>query len=115
MAGAEAKTLISLGTVAVVYAFVCHVRLTAKAGDLARKVSGEIPDVWNGLNPVARSWNGGHPALKLLHRRGSLGPAAEREYADLRSLEIRMLRGIAVASACIALLLLGARFRGWTI
>lgn len=114
MANPPIQILLSAAALSVGHAFWCDIRLTSRARELASRVREVRPDLWAQLNPIARSWNGGHPGLKLLHRRGTMGfPELDRRYEELRDLERRMLRSLALSSACIALVGVGIRLWGW--
>ena len=108
------QVLLTTAAVALGYAFVCQVRLTSRAEELGSWVRRERQEIWSKLNPVARSWSGGLPALKLLHRRGLAGlPGFESRYAVLGDLERRMLWGMGVGAACLGFVAFGIRVLGW--
>ena len=114
MPSPQIKILISTAAVSVVYAFVCKIRLSKGADKLSRRLEKERPDLWSGLNAFARNWGGGHPGIKLLYRRKAVDlPGFDEEYRQLRALERKLLKGLGLGSACIALLLIGTRFWGW--
>lgn len=114
MTSPQIKILISLAAISLVYAFVCNIRLSRKAARLAKWLKKERPDLWSGLNYVARNFNGGQPGLKLLYRRNVVGlDRFDREYEQLRSLERQLLWGVVTGSVCIGLVLIGFRFWGW--
>jgi hypothetical protein len=106
--------LLSVAAASIVYAFFCQVRLARKASDLGKWVRRERPDLWSQLNFVARSWNGGHPGLKLIYKRKVVAhPQFDRQYERLRALERRLLWGIGIGAACIGMVALGTRLLGW--
>jgi hypothetical protein len=110
----QIKFLISLAGVSIVYAFVCNIRLSRKASKLASWLQEERPDLWSGLNFIARNWNGGQPGLKLLYRRDVVGlPKFDQQYEQLHSIERQLLWGIFIGSVCIGLVFIGSRFWGW--
>ena len=114
MPSPQIKILVSLAAVSIVYAFVCQIRMTQKAGRLARRVQKECPDLWSELNYVARNWHGGHPGLKILNRRNAVDlPGFDKEYEQLHSLERKFFWGVGIGSACIGALLAGVSFWGW--
>ena len=114
MASPQIKILISLAAVSIIYAFVCQIRLSRKASELAKWLQKERPDLWSDLNFIARNWNGGQPGLKLLYRRNVVGlPRFDQEYEQLHSVERRLLWGIVIGSVCIGLVLMGSKFWGW--
>jgi len=112
----QVKILITLAVIAIGYAFVCNIRLSQRAGRLADWLRKERPDLWSQLNPVARNWNGGHPGLKLLHRRNSVClPRFDREYEQLRALERQLVWAVITGAACIGLVILGVKVFGWAL
>ena len=114
MTSLQIKILICLACLAIGYAFVCHIRLSQQATRLADWLSKERPDLWSGLNPVARNWNGGQPGLKLLYRSKVVGLARfDREYPRLQSLERQLLWGVVTGAVCIGLVFVGTRYWGW--
>lgn len=114
MPSPQIKILLILAGISIIYAFVCEIRLSQKASQLAKWVRKERPDLWSELNFVARNWNGGHPGLKMLHRRKVVGlPRFDQEYEQLHAMEQKFLCGLGVGVICIGLLLTGFRFFGW--
>jgi len=114
MTSPQIKVLISLGAVSVVYAFICEIRLIQKARILADLIKNERPELWQSLNVIARSWNGGHPGLKLLYRNKVVGISKfDREYIKLHALERKLVWGVIIGSACIGLVAFGINFLGW--
>ena len=114
MASPQIKILLSLAGVSIIYAFVCQIQMSRKASRLANWLQKERPDLWAGLNFVARTWNGGHPGLKILYRRNVVGlPWFDQEYEQLHSMERKFLWGFGIGSVCIGVLLTGFRFWGW--
>lgn len=114
MASPQIKILISLGAISIVYAFVCEIRLTRKARILADLIKNERPELWQDLNFVARSWNGGHPGLKLLYRRNVVGlPKFDQEYMRLHALERHLVWGVIIGSVCVGLVALGLNLLNW--
>lgn len=114
MASPQIKILISLAGISAVYGFVCHIRMSQKAGKIANWLQKERPDLWSQLNPVARSWNGGQPGLKLLYRMKVVGlPRFDQQYAQLQALERHLLWGVIIGVLCIGLVILGYKFWGW--
>ena len=114
MTSPQIKILLSLAGVSIVYAFVCEIRMSRKASRLASWLQKKRPDLWSELNFVARNWNGGHPGLKILHRRNVVDlPRFDKEYAQLHSMERKFFWGIGIGSVCIGALLTGFMFWGW--
>jgi hypothetical protein len=114
MASPQIKILISLAGVSIVYAFVCNIRLSRRAGKLANWLQKERPDLWSELNFVARNWNGGQPGIKILYRRNVVGlPSFDHQYEQLHSIERQLLWGIGIGSLCIGLVIIGFKFWGW--
>lgn len=114
MTSPQIKILISLAGISLVYAFVCEIRLSQKARQLAEWVKNVRPELWAELNVVARNWNGGHPGLKLLYRKRVIDlPKFDREYKQVQALERKLLWGIGIGVGCLCLLFLGLRFLGW--
>ena len=114
MPGITIKILISSACAAIIYAFVCDIRIAGMARKLAHRLEQERPQLWRGLNPIARNFRGGLPGLKVLRRRRAVDlPGFEEEYGRLRALERKLLWAIAAGAACIGLVLAGAGLWGW--
>ena len=114
MASPQIKILVSLGGVSIVYAFLCHIRLSQKASKLRDWLQKERPELWSGLNFVARNWNGGHPGLKVLYRKKVVGlPRFDQQYEQLHTLERKLLWGIIIGSVCMGLAIAGSKLWGW--
>jgi hypothetical protein len=114
MASLQIKILVSMMAISVIYAFVCEIRLTRRAGELRKRITQERPELWSELNLFARNWNGGYAGLKVLYRENALDfQEFKEEYEQLRDLERKLLLGIGIGSACIALVIVGSRFLGW--
>lgn len=114
MASPQIKILITMASVSIVYAFVCKIRLSREARKVSSWLQEERPDLWAELNAFARNYDGGHPALKVLHRKGQGGlPLFDQRYAELRVLERKLLWGIGIGAACIGLVIIGSEFWGW--
>lgn len=114
VASPEIKILLALGAASALDAYVCEIRLSRLAGRLGERVRKARPDLWSGLDFVARNWNGGHPGLKLLYRRHAAElRQLDRHFVQLRSLERRLLLGIVSASLCIGMVMTGSVFWGW--
>lgn len=114
MASPQIKILVSLGGVSIVYAFICNIRLSQKASKLRDWLQKERPELWSGLNFVARNWHGGYPGLKLLYRKNIVGlPRFDQQYEQLHTLERKLLWGIIIGSVCLGLAIVGSRFWGW--
>jgi len=114
MTSAAIKVLISIACAAIVYAFVCDIRIAGTARKLAQRLEQERPELWRGLNPIARNFRGGQPGLKVLHRRKAVDlPWFEEEYGRLRALERKQLWAVAAGAACIGLVLAGTGLWGW--
>jgi hypothetical protein len=114
MTSPQIKILLSLAGVSIVYAFAYEIRMSRKARQLAIWLQKERPDLWAGLNFVARNWNGGQPGLKRLYRRNVVGlQRFEQEYKAIHAMERKLLWGVGIGSMCIGLVLIGSRFWGW--
>ena len=114
MPSPQIKILLSLAAVAIIYAFVCQIRMTQKASRLARWVEKERPDIWSELNAVARNWHGGHPGLKLLKKRNAVDlPGFDQKYQQLHALERKFFWGLGIGSVCIGALIAGILLLGW--
>lgn len=105
---------VSLTAVSVVYAFWCDIRISNKSNEIRRWLEKEAPGPWSNLNFVARSWNGGQPGIKLLHRKQLVRlPGFEEKVEQLRDLERRMLWGIAVAMLALVAAIGGTHLWDW--
>jgi len=114
MTSPQIKILLSLASLSIVYAFVCEIRLSRKSRHLAKWVQNEYPELWAGLNFVARNWQGGYPGLKVLYRRNAIGlPGFDQKYKLLQGVEHQMLWGMGVGVVCMTLLFPGLTFWGW--
>ena len=114
MPSPEIKILLVLASVSIVYAYVCQIRMTRKASHIAGWLQKERPELWSELNVVARNWNGGHPALKLLYRRDIVDlPRFELEYGELRAIERKFFQGLGVGVVCFGVLIAGFVFLDW--
>jgi len=115
MTSPQLKILLSLAGVSIVYAFICEIRMTRKARELATRLRKERPDLWSELNLVARNWNGGLPGLKFLKRKKAVDlPGFDLQFEEIRALERQLLRGVAIGSACLFLVFVGLKIWGWT-
>ena len=107
MASPQIKILISLSAVTIIYAFVCEIRLSRKARNLANWLKKQRPELWSELNSFARNYNGGHPGLKILYRRNAVSlPLFDQQYEQLHSIERQLLWGIIVGAVCIGLVII---------
>ena len=114
MPSLKIKTLISLATVSIVYAYVCQILLTQKAGKLARWLQQQRPELWSEMNSVARNWHGGLPALKVLKRRNVVDlPEFDREFEKLYAMERKLFWGIGICVLCFGALVAGFLLLGW--
>lgn len=114
MTSPEVKILLILASISIVYAFVCDIRLSRKARQLARWLRKERPELWSELNIVARNLNGGYPALKLLYRRNVVGlPGFDREFLQLHAIERKFFWGVGIGVVCLGILIAGFLFLGW--
>lgn len=114
MTSPEIKILIVLAGISIVYAYVCEIRLSRKARQVANWLRKERPGLWSELNIVARNWNGGYPALKVLYRRNVVGLSRfDREYAQLHAIERQLLWGIGIGVVCLGALVAGFIFLEW--
>jgi hypothetical protein len=110
----EIKILLVLAGVSIVYAFVCEIRMTRKASRIASWLQKERPELWSELNIIARNWNGGHPALKVLYRRNVIDlPRFDLEYKELRAIERKFFWGVGIGVVCFGALSAGFVFLGW--
>jgi hypothetical protein len=116
MTSLEVKILISLAAVSLVYAFICQIRLSQKAGKLADRVKEKCPDLWSELNPIARNINGGYAGLKLLYQKNTAAfTQLDQEYRKLQSIERHLLGGIITGFISIGFVLVGVTFWGWKV
>ena len=116
MTSLQVKILILLAAAFLVYAFICQIRLSLKAKELADWLQKQRPDLWVELNPIARNMNGGYPGLKLLYRRNVVSlPRFDQEYQQLQAIERHLLGGIVIGFISIGLVLIGVSFWGWQI
>ncbi|MDH3561593.1 MAG: hypothetical protein OEN52_11640 [Gammaproteobacteria bacterium] len=110
----EIKILLVLASASIGYAFVCEIRLSRMASRVASWLKKECPGLWSELNIVARNWNGGYPALKMLHRRNVVGlPRFDREYAKLLAIERKLFWGVGTGVMCFSALIAGFIFLDW--
>ena len=116
MSSPEAKILVVIACVSIVYAFVCQIRISRKAGILSEWIRKKRPDLWSEVPILARSWNGGQPGLKILYRRNAVGhPKFDRDYEQLQSMERNLLWGVSIGSVCIGLVIIGSVCWGWQL
>lgn len=106
----------SVGLIAAVYAFICQVRAERVARVAVRRVRATQPGLWQRL--VHDNWllRFANPAItiKLLRARHGAGdPHLDQHFERVRQLQRRGHIAIGVASAAIALVLIGTRFWGW--
>ena len=114
MTSPEIKILLILASVSIVYAYVCQIRMTRKAGRIASWLQKERPELWSEVNVVARNWNGGHPALKHLHRMNVVDlPRFDLEYGELRAIERKFFWGVGIGVTCFGALAAGFIFLDW--
>ena len=114
MTSPQIKIMISLAGISIVYAFICQIRLSQKARKLSIWLEKKYPDLWAELNFIAKNSNGGFPGIKILYRNKTENlPKFDQEYEQLRSLERRMLWGIAMGIMCIGSLIIGLEYFGW--
>ena len=116
MASPEVMLTISMATVAVVYSFWCHIRISGKASQIRRRLEKEASGPWSEVNPIARNWNGGQAGIKLLHRKKLVNlPDFDEQVKQLLELERKMLWGIGLGVVCLALAIGGAQWWGWKL
>jgi hypothetical protein len=116
MTSPQIKILVTLACISIVYAFVCHIRITQKANKLSEWIRKKRPDLWSEVPILARSWNGGQPGLKILYRKNVVGhPKFDQEYGQLQAMERNLLWGIGIGSACIGLIIIGSIYWGWRL
>ena len=116
MTSPQAKILIVIACVSIVYAFVCQIRISRKAGKLSEWLRKECPDLWSEVPLLARSWNGGQPGLKILYRKNVVGhPKFDQEYEELASMERKQLWGVGIGAMCIGLVIMGSIYWGWQL
>ena len=114
MASPQIKIFISLSAVAGIYAFLCNIRMSRKARELANWLQQERPDLWSSVNPFSRNYNGGQPGLKILYRKKLVDlPGFDEAYEQLHSMERKLLWGIAIGSVSIGVVIVGIRYWGW--
>ena len=114
MISPQIKILIIIAVVSIIYAYVCNIRLIRMATRLSDWLQKERPDLWSKMNVVARNWNGGLPALKLLYRRNVVDlPDFNQQYGELHIIERRLFLGIVIGLLCIGLILIGRSYWGW--
>lgn len=114
MASPQIMLSVSLAAAAVIYSFWCNILITRKASGIRDRLIREAPGPWSELNPIARSWHGGQPGIKLLYRNKRVLLAGfEDEVLELLDLERRMLWGLGVGVACIMIAVGGTELWGW--
>ena len=115
MPSPQIKILLSIAAVSIVYAFVCEIRLISRARKISSRLQKERPHLWLEMNIVARNWNGGLPALKVLHRRGDVDlPDFDLKFKEVRVIEWQLLWGVVIGATCIFLVFVGLKFLGWS-
>ena len=114
MASPQIKILISLAGISIVYAFVFQIRLSQKARKLANRLQNKHPDLWSGLNFIARNSTGGYPGIKILYRRNVVDlPGFDQEYEQLHSIERQLFWGLIAGTICIGFVIIGLKYFGW--
>jgi hypothetical protein len=114
MASPQIKVLISFAAISIVYAYVCQIRLSKKASKLSNWLQEKRPDLWSGLNFIARNSNGGFLGLKILYRRKVVDLLGfDQQYEQLRAIERQLIRGLVAGSLCIGLVIIGFKWLGW--
>ena len=107
-------TSVSIAAVALVYAYVCEIRMDSAARRVRSWLEEARPEAWTGLNAVHRHALGGRIGLKAL-RKGRLADDddfAER-YAKVAALERRKLVGMLFGALGIAVAITGSAVFGW--
>jgi hypothetical protein len=105
---------ISLGGLAVIYAFVCEIRQDRLARPLRRWVQEAYPHAWAALPWLYRRVVAARIILRLLVRQRIIAdPALAERYRPIARLETEKLIATLVGLACLGLVLVGTRVWGW--
>jgi len=105
---------VSVSAVALVYAYVCELRMDSAARRVRSWLETARPEAWTGLNAVHRHALGGRIGLKAL-RRGLLGEDQEfaERYIPILRLERRKILGMLIGAMGIGTAITGAAVFGW--
>jgi hypothetical protein len=104
----------SVGVVAAVYGFICQIRAERVARRAVKHVRATQPDLWQRLNWLLRVASPVITIRVLRSQHGAGGPPFDQHFARMKHLERRVHLAMGTAMACIALVLIGARFWGWS-
>ncbi len=105
------------GIVAAVYAFICHIRAERVARVAVNRVRDTRPGAWHSV--VANNWllRVADPAItiRVLRARHDVSdPQFDDHFQRVQDIERREYRAVAAAFVCIAVVLIGTRYWGWT-
>ena len=105
------------GMVAAVYAFICQIRAGRVARVAVNRVRDTRPGAWQSV--LAGNWllRVANPAItiRVLRARHDVSdPHFDDHFERVREIERRGYRALAVAFVCIAVVLIGTRYWGWT-
>jgi hypothetical protein len=104
----------TVGVVATVYAFICHVRAERVARTAMKRVRAMHPGLWQRLDWLLRLASPAITMTVLRARHGTSDPHFDRHLQRVKRLQRRGHVALAAGFVCIALLLIGTRFWGWT-
>lgn len=104
----------TVGVITAVYAFICRVQAERVARAAMKRVRATQPGLWQSLDWLLRIANPAITLKVLRARHGTSDPHFDRHLERVRQLERRGHVALAAGSLCIALLLIGTRFWGWT-
>jgi hypothetical protein len=109
--------LTAAGAVAAVYAFICHIRAERLARVTMNRVRATQPGVWQRL--IADHWllRIANPAITIKvwrARHGSPDAHFDDELERVRRIERQEYVAVGAAGVCIALVLVGTRYWGWS-
>jgi len=105
----------SAAVIAGLYAFVCHVREERAARLAVRQVRDAHPAIWHSMHWFYRRVVSPSITIRLLRATHSLNdPHFKRQFDVVKHLARQKLIALGAAFLCIALLLMGSEFWGWT-
>jgi len=106
---------VSVAAAALVYAYVCEIRMDSAARRVRAWLVEARPEAWADLNAVHRHALGGRIGLKAL-RKGRLADDDDlaARYAEVEALGHRKLLGMLIGGLGIGVAIAGSVLFGWT-